>query len=114
MEHDGIDAMRIEVGVVPLFTKGEKAGKPNYKKVTDRRKLYITNDEAERWLTEHPDYCRECGNTGEVFVRWSADDGTTTRTCTSCEGAVRPVPFPDADGEVAASEQPGFFPEASS
>jgi len=98
---DGIDATRIEVGMVPRITRGPNAGKLNYKKATDRRKLYITDAETDAWLAEHPEYCRSCGNSGERFVSWSVDEGTKTITCTACDGTERPVPFPDLDDEPA-------------
>ena len=111
---DGIDATRIEVGYVPSYVKGEKAGKPNYKKATDRTKLYVTDDERDAWLAAHPDYCATCGNSGERFVSWSVDEGTKTATCTSCDGTERPVPFPDAPlPDTSHGDQGDLFSEVT-
>jgi hypothetical protein len=81
LKDDGFDGTRVVIADVPNYVKGPKAGKPNYKASTDRQTLLISEDEAEAWVAQHPEICLECGNTGEVFVRWSAEDGTTTRPC---------------------------------
>ncbi len=106
---DGIDAIRIEVGYPPPYAKGPKAGKKNYRKATDCRKLYVTDEQRDAWLAEHPDYCVKCGNSGEVFVRWSVDEGTITSPCGPCDGKPSPVPFPDIEPQPADSNQPSLF-----
>lgn len=91
---DGIDAVRVTMADVPHYVKGPKAGQLNFQKCTNRADLYVTPEMLEAWLAEHPDVCRHCANTRELFVRWSADDGTTMRPCDQCN-IPKPQPEPE-------------------
>lgn len=99
-KRDGIDAMRVRVADVPLYVRGENVGKPNFNKCQNQQTVYISHEQAEQWVAAHPELCLECGNTGEVFVRWSVDDGTTIRPCP--KGCPIPVAAEPSDHDTDA------------
>lgn len=109
---DGIDAVVITLADVPTYVRGPKAGQPNYSKCTNETTVYVTDEVRDRWLAEHPEVCAECANRREVFVRWSADEGTTMKPCPECNAdGSRPVEDPD-EASASVAEEGTLFCEA--
>jgi hypothetical protein len=90
MEHDGIDATRVTVADVPTLASGPNAGKPNWKRKTNVAQLYLLPGEVQAWLAEHPEVCGECANKRELFVSYTAENGTTMRPCPDCADPAHP------------------------
>ena len=87
MEHDGIDANKVGMGDVPLVQSGPNAGKPNWRKMTNKQIIFVTDAEIDAWYEAHPDVCRRCDGAGEVMHSASAQ-GVTMKPCPQCVGTV--------------------------
>lgn len=71
----------------PLTAKGKRAGQPNYRKSTDRRKV-VLRDHA-KWLHDYlaaRGMCQSCYGEGRKLKRWNHITGTEWLTCAACEG----------------------------
>ena len=73
----------------PLFARGPKAGKPNYRLGTNKRRLSVSSLQAEQWGREYEaetGNCRECEGSGEE-VASAGVGGTLYRSCSRCGGS---------------------------
>ena len=73
---------------------GPRKGKPKYDSKTKR--VFICSIPEHRawesaWCEKH-DKCRRCFGEGELFVGWSAADGTRKKPCPVCNGTGRLQP----------------------
>ena len=78
----------------PLVTRGERKGKPNWRKKTDERIVSVTMFDGDRWTAEYETetgLCNNCMGTGETFKSWNRDTGTTMETCKRCGGSGKAV-----------------------
>jgi hypothetical protein len=92
-EIDGkkIEWFELEGGVAPLFKRGPRKGKKNWKKSTDRRKFAISMERANEIAAEYraAGMCDVCGANGKRSVSWSRDTGTSYEPCRACNGTGR-------------------------
>lgn len=109
MQHDGIDATRVTVADVPRIATGPNAGKLNWKRKTNVAQLYVLPGEVAAWLADHPEVCGECANKRELFVRYTAEEGTTMRPCPACAAEDHPSRIADAPTDVPAPATPDLF-----
>ncbi len=102
LDRDGITGSRVTLvdPDPPLVKTGPRKGRPNWAKATNRAVRIVTDDEAAEFAvawSARTGGCIDCSGTGELFVRWSAQDGTTMRPCEACEGTGRFDRDPDGE-----------------
>lgn len=88
--------LRVTGAVVPLVSRGQRKGKPNWRKkdAATVRVVTILPDEHEAWAVawqERTGRCRRCTGEGRLPWRSSVEDGTTCRPCPACEGVGVPA-----------------------
>lgn len=84
--------VRIVGAVFPAIEKGNRKGKPNFRKpvVGTKRSFFVSEAECLAWWLDQErstGQCAECLGKGSVFARWSAASGTETRSCHRCGGS---------------------------
>ena len=77
--------------VAPLCEKGNRKGKPDWKKRDKKteRQLIISLEDSKRWMAaweQRTGLCSDCTGTGEVFLSWNIDTGTKMAQCHKCSG----------------------------
>lgn len=78
----------------PLVTRGERKGRPNWRKKTAERIVSASKQDGEKWTSEYETetgLCNECMGKGETFKSWSKNEGTTMQTCPRCGGSGKAV-----------------------
>lgn len=73
----------------PVFTRGPKKGKPNYRKKVNVRMFAVTVAQAGDWEDEweaETGKCSNCLGEGRVVSKWSKAGGTEWRVCKLCNG----------------------------
>jgi hypothetical protein len=82
---------KITGAVVPLITRGNRKGRPNWK-AKDKatiRVVYITKEQHEAWLVKWEQTtgkCSACEGSGQRVVSASVVDGTKYKPCGACKG----------------------------
>ncbi len=88
-DRDGINAIRYSIGDVPLYKAGDKAGKPNYQRTTNKQEQIALRSDLDLWVSawsERTGMCTTCAGDGEEFKSWSSTEGTTMQDCRKCNG----------------------------
>lgn len=87
--HDGIDAIMVTIGDVPLYVRGPKAGSLNYRATTNSADRIVPLAEPFydwcRRLRHRTGLCLQCAGTGDRFVSWHHITGTVMRPCPGCQ-----------------------------
>ena len=83
--------LRVKGAIAPPITKGERKGRPNWRKLdkSTEREAFFTPAEHDEWCRkweQKTGLCAECTGKGEVFSSWKAGEGTTFKPCKVCGG----------------------------
>jgi len=88
-------------GAVPggVYSRGKKKGQPRFdgSKTTNRCKVVVSDDDAERYAKEYEEesgICWNCEGTGKVWAGWSVSEGTKYIPCKKCEAKLSPPAGP--------------------
>lgn len=84
---DGIDALRMEFAKCPLLVRGKFKGRPNFRKATEYKTVWLTGDEITQRAAEwekRTGKCSECEGTTQVFHSWNHETVTKFRPCDKC------------------------------
>lgn len=81
--------IRVTGAIAPFKTRGKGKGQRNWKKrdKSTERTAYFTPEEHRLFLEcweKTTGKCSACIGTGEVFARWSVDNGTEYKPCSKC------------------------------
>ena len=110
-ERDGIDGTRVVLLDAPLVTKGKNAGRPNWRKATNRQVRILPHalleSAAEEW-SQRTGLCTSCVGDGRSLHRWHHTEGTFWTPCRKCNGTG------SRDGETIAETRRTEMWEANS
>lgn len=85
-------AVLVEGAVAPLFTRGPRKGRRNWRRkdASTIRRFVVSAADADAvrgaWELD-TGLCHNCSGSGQEFARWSKDHGTETRACKRCAGS---------------------------
>ncbi len=78
-------------GQCPRIMRGRRAGRPNYRKVANKRVFNVPVTDADRWEDDYErdtGKCRQCrGSRQELSKINFVTDTTEYRTCSQCKGS---------------------------